>query len=135
MATSIGVGHDFSLGLLDEAGGNDTWNAPGLALGSGNSNGLGILLERGGDDSYTSGSGGTLGWANGSDRGVSNGFDHLFTTGLFVDGDGADTYATPGVESMGIGNGVTWLHPPSAPANAPVERGGGLDGEGTLTLP
>jgi len=135
MATSIGVGHDFSLGLVDEAGGDDVWNAPGLALGSGNSNGLGILLERGGNDTYVSASGGTLGWANGADRGVSTGFQHLLTTGLFLDGGGGDTYQTPGVESMGIANDVTWLHPPTAPENAPVERGGGLDGEGPLILP
>jgi len=135
LATSIGVGHDFSLGLVDEAGGNDTWVAPGLALGSGNSNGLGILLERGGDDTYASPSGGVLGWANGADRGTSPGFEHLPTIGLFLDAGGADTYGAPTGATPPPADDTAWIHPPTSPENAPVERGGGSDGVGPIVLP
>jgi hypothetical protein len=63
-ATSIGVGHDFSVSWHIDSGGNDIYRAPGLSLGSGNTNGVGVLVNLGGDDEYHAPGEPTLGCGN-----------------------------------------------------------------------
>jgi hypothetical protein len=52
VATSVGVGHDFSIGMLLDLGGDDQMTGRGLCLGEGNSNGLGLLVNAGGNDTF-----------------------------------------------------------------------------------
>lgn len=127
IATSVGVGHDFSLGILDERGGDDTYHGPGLGLGSGNATGFGFLFDHAGADHYISTSGNAIGWANGTDRPSSASMGHLPTLGVFIDLGGADTYETVNSADLGMTDGASWLHPPTKPENAHGEFAVGVD--------
>jgi len=117
---AIGAGHDFTIGYLNERGGNDTYNAPNLSLGGGNANGIGIFHDHGGDDVYTTHGGTTLGRANASKKGPRE-FLHVF--GIFIDGDGNDTYNEPYAKSN-----TQWISPKSDPENPNAyEIGVGVD--------
>jgi hypothetical protein len=124
LATATGQGHDLSVGVLVDASGNDHYVAPGLGVGGGNDNGIGFFLEGGGDDRYDVPEGTTFGGANTGDRGVP--FEAALCLGLFVDADGADTYAAVGPESP-IGDGRTWTLDDRKPGHKPGEHGAGLD--------
>jgi hypothetical protein len=134
LATSIGVGHDFSLGLLYEASGDDHYHAPGLALGGGNSDGIGLLLDASGADHYLSESDSNLGWANAQDYPTYAGFEAQRCTGLFLDGGGDDVYDRPDLVDPPVGDDTIWVHPPTHEGYGSVESGGGIDGEGAIGL-
>ncbi len=135
-ATSIGVGHDFSVGWHIDSGGNDVYHAPGLSLGSGNANGIGVLINLGGDDIYRVRSEPTLGCGNLSGEVNKNAARRAIpTTGLFVDVGGSDTYDV--VSKVLRGDQTIWNdvgEPPDSGLTS--EHGAGVDrADGGVALP
>jgi len=132
-ATSMGVGHDFSVGWLYDDAGDDTYNAPGLSTGSGNVDGWGFLVDGAGTDRYIVPGGAVLG-GFGSAAG-EGGYDSFRasrpTLGFQVDVGGADTYTIGGNAADYDGKLV------KAPENtaAPKAAGVHLDAnDGTLLV-
>ncbi|MCP4245808.1 MAG: hypothetical protein GY778_02055, partial [bacterium] len=107
MNMAQGAGHDFTVGLLWDAAGDDTYRAPNLSLGGGNADGIGIFRDDSGDDTYEVEANTTLGRAN-SYRPGSLRFD-LLCLGLFLDLGGRDTY--PAAKDF-AGNDRFWTQPP-----------------------
>ncbi len=124
LATATGQGHDFSVGVLVDAAGNDHYVAPGLGLGGGNDNGIGYFIDAAGDDRYDVPDGTTFGQANIGDRGAP--FESAMCLGIFVDAGGADTYPGVPAESL-VGDGRTWSIDARKPGHKPGEHGAGLD--------
>ncbi|MCE9558103.1 MAG: hypothetical protein K8R88_04060, partial [Armatimonadetes bacterium] len=89
MNMAMGAGHDFSLGMLIEGGGSDSYNAPNLSLGAGNANGIGVFVDKGGDDFYTS-TGITLGMSADSQLGTLR--EIALSLGVFIDFGGDDSF-------------------------------------------
>ena len=58
MAQSQGQGHDWSIGVLHDAGGKDEFDGAGGCLGSGRWNGIGAFWKQGGDATFKGGGGG-----------------------------------------------------------------------------
>ncbi len=104
--TSVGVGHDFSVGWLVDRAGDDHYHAPNLSLGSGNAGGYGFFVDLGGDDEYVATS--TFSFGNAS---IESPGDELRqasgTIGMFVDRGGVDTYARPTIEP--VASDTMWL--------------------------
>jgi hypothetical protein len=127
-ATSIGVGHDFSGALHFDGGGNDAYTAPGLSLGCGNSQGVGGLVNRGGVDTYTPSGANTFGCASLGHAAPYTSRDDLPTVGVFVEVEGADTYAAP-TGAPPAADGATWSFPVNAakPGAPQTELSGGVD--------
>ena len=134
-STSIGVGHDLSIAIHINRGGNDLYRAPSLSLGSGNANGIGILVNTGGNDHYEAAGEPTMAAANLSrEIPPRSSRESLVTAGLFVDVGGTDTYVATG-SGVGRGNDSTWINPRRNPAVA-SEKSAGLDTEtGNVTMP
>lgn len=127
--TSVGVGHDFSIGWLLDRDGDDVYHAPNLSLGAGNAAGYGFFVDLAGNDTYTATSDFSFGNAS-----IETPGDSLRaaagTIGLFVDRGGTDTYSRPTMAP--IAENTMWtqeLHP------AMGEHGGGADSaSGSLGL-
>jgi hypothetical protein len=127
IGTSVGQGHDFSVGLLADYSGDDTYAAPGLGVGGGNDNGVGLFLEGGGSDRYDAPDGTTFGASNSGERGAE--FESALCLGLFADADGVDTYAGF-VEPSLVGNDRVWRFEDRREMRRPGMRGGGIDRNG-----
>lgn len=135
-ATSIGVGHDFSVAWHIDSGGSDIYRAPGLSLGAGNANGVGVLVNLGGDDEYHAPGEPTLGCGNLSSevdgdlarRGVP-------TTGIFIDVGGHDVYDAP--SNVVRGDDTSWIDTRELPdSGVTTEHGAGIDAtDGGVSLP
>jgi hypothetical protein len=133
----LGTGHDYSIGMLINERGNDTYVYAGLAAGSSNCQGMGFFVDNGGIDTYTTTSTYSTGLGNMSgecDTGNRKVIDNI---GLFIDSGGAqDTYNWPDEGD------TTPSHP--VPANdssfgyswndSKYEHGGGVDGDGVTGL-
>jgi hypothetical protein len=134
-ATSIGVGHDFSVGIHVDGGGRDVYRAPGLSLGAGNANGVGMLINVGGDDEYHAAGEPTLGVANLSGEiPAGSARETRPTFGLFLDVGGVDVYDAPG-STVVRGDGAQWTNNRRAPPLA-TEHSAGLDAaDGDVLLP
>jgi hypothetical protein len=127
---SVGLGHDWSLGILADHAGNDKYRAPSLAVGAGNADGLGFLVDEAGDDTWWSSANNTFGHANAGDYAKYPVFESFPCIGVFIDAGGKDSYERPDMTTVPIGDDKTWVNP--APNNLPdVEKGGGADGTGT----
>lgn len=124
LGTSVGQGHDFSVGVLADYSGDDAYIAPSLGLGGGNDNGIGLFLEAGGADRYDVPDGTTYGGSNSGERGAE--FEAAICMGLFADADGADTYATFAPEGA-VGNDRAWAWGTRRAQRRPGMQGGGLD--------
>jgi len=122
MNMAQGAGHDFTTGLLWDAGGDDTYHAPNLSLGAGNANGIGIFRDDAGRDTYDVSAETTLGRANSSAPGSLR-FD-LLCLGVFLYSGGDDIYPAA---KTGIGNGSIWLQPPPQDSASAFARGVGRD--------
>lgn len=137
-ATSIGVGHDLSVALHVDLGGDDEYGAPGLSLGSGNANGVGILVNAGGNDVFRARGQPALGGASSTEI-LGDPYRKAFpTVGLFVKAGGNATYEIAGADA-GYG-GQSWSFRANASAGdggAPVpEKSAGVDRPtGTASLP
>ena len=106
-----GASYWYSIGLLSDGAGNDRYLATQYAQGAGIHLAVGSLYDRGGDDHYVCKFGVTQGTAHDLSVGlqidetgndyyvVSDGQGMSITnsTAIFIDGQGDDTYATPGV--------------------------------------
>jgi len=126
-ATSIGVGHDYSVALHYDEGGDDQYHGPGLSLGSGNDNGIGFMLVAGGNDTFKADAVNSLGSANCGDlQGTSRA--KLQTLGVFVKASGTATYAVGGIDAGGY-PGSNWSYAPENDAGAGLtyEKSAGLD--------
>ena len=132
-ATSIGVGHDFSVGWHLDLAGDDSYRAPGLSLGSGNANGIGVMINLGGKDTYDTQGKRTLGGASISKDAAAGARASVINLGLFVDTGGADTYTISGTTEDR--NNKSWLYKSSNTTTTTKEWGVGLDGTGTVELP
>lgn len=111
-ATSIGVGHDFSISWHMDSGGNDTYDCwriekndkgeqqtlyGGLMLGCGNETGMGIFLNVGGDDIYEGRSENMYGGAYVASPTTPDTIrNELLCLGLFLDVGGVDAYGKIG---------------------------------------
>jgi hypothetical protein len=119
MATSIGVGHDTSLGYHIDLSGNDIYKAfqtetkdgveskadAGLVLGCGNNNGMGFFVNIGGDDIYHSKASPSLGMYGGAMPCAGSGMrEEMINIGVFIDIGGNDTY-----EKEGVKNNISWV--------------------------
>lgn len=120
-ATSIGVGHDLSIGWLLDRDGNDTYHAPGLSLGSGNAAGIGLFVDGGGVDDYRAT--GDFSFGNASIETVGDPVrGPAGTIGLFVDRGGDDLYARPNLAP--VAQNATWQQ---FQHDAITEHGAGSD--------
>jgi hypothetical protein len=125
----VGAGHDYSVGIHINDGGDDEYVFGSLAAGASNCQGVGLFVDNGGIDiyspnnTYNTGLGNHSGECEAPSRVVGQ------SVGIFMDSGGdADTY------------GGTWedQHPP--PGNdltfgvqwngTDDEHGGGIDGSG-----
>jgi hypothetical protein len=102
---ALGAGHDFSIGILIDHTGDDTFAAPNLSLGAGNANGLGWFLDLAGNDSYRA-AGLTLGAA--ADATPNSLRERALTLGLFMDLGGQDTYPEVAPWARTGGREVRW---------------------------
>ncbi len=121
-ATSIGVGHDLSIGWLLDREGHDTYQAPGLSLGSGNAAGIGVLVDAAGDDVYEAT--GDFSFGNASIETVGDPVrGPAGTIGLFLDRGGDDSYARPTIAP--VMQNATWQQ---FQHDAATEHAAGTDG-------
>ncbi len=132
-ATSIGVGHDFSVSWHLDLGGDDSYRAPGLSLGSGNENGIGVLVNLGGKDTYDTQGKRTLGGASIGKSSASGSRASVINLGVFVDTGGADSYTISGTAEDR--NNKTWTYTSGHAGVTTKELGVGLDSAGTVQLP
>ncbi len=139
MATSIGVGHDTSLGYHIDLGGNDTYNCwrteekdgketkvpSGLVVGCGNNNGMGFLVNVGGDDYYDVAGSPSLGMYGGP-MPCQGSFmrEGMINIGVFLEIGGKDTY----VQDKAKDN-MSWAQKPdpASPCEGKTNFGVGLD--------
>lgn len=120
MNMSQGSGHDFTLGCLFDYEGDDYYCGQGLSLGGGNANGMGLFIDFTGNDTYDTHGDIFLGRANIASRGGLR--DHMKCLGVFIDGQGKDTYTAPFA-----GNKRTWKQPPPLTPPLPTEKCLGID--------
>lgn len=123
---SLGSGHDYSVGVLINEAGNDTYHVTTLAVGSSNCNGVGLFVDNGGDDRYLATSDYNEGMGNVSDE-CRDTRPSARSMGIMIDAGGRDTYEGPASEFPRPANDTTWNHVRSS---HPGERGGGVDGTG-----
>ena len=95
-ATSVGVGHDFSIGLFLDEGGDDIVHAPGLSIGAGNMNGIGMYFDLGGNDTYIAGEPSCPAGNLSTEAPPGDPRETRPTVGLFVDIGGTDSYQIGG---------------------------------------
>ncbi|MBI2395031.1 MAG: hypothetical protein HYV09_36005 [Deltaproteobacteria bacterium] len=115
VATSVGVGHDFSSTVHLDEGGDDVYRGPGLSLGTGYANGLGVLVNVGGTDSFAASGAFTLGGAMAGEV-FKSPRGKLPTYGVFVKAGGSATYAIGGVDALRSGG--TWSYAPENASSA-----------------
>lgn len=89
--SSLGLGHDFSMAVLVDSGGNDRYRAPSFGLGATTCRGVGVFIDSGGDDDYELLAPNALGTAA-----DTCGDSQARAWGLFVDADGTDHYGSRG---------------------------------------
>jgi hypothetical protein len=127
-ATSIGVGHDYSVALHYDEGGDDQYHGPGLSLGSGNDNGIGFMLVAGGTDTFKADAINSFGSANCGDlQGTARA--KLQTLGVFVKTNGTATYTIGSGDAGSSYPGSSWSYAPENDAGAGLtaEKSAGLD--------
>jgi hypothetical protein len=131
---SLAMGHDFTVALLVNLGGNDRYEIvkDGLAFALNRS--VAMLLDVGGDDEYSHNPENKPGFAKNDEKfrargGVSTYFSDTTSIGLFLDVGGQDTYS-PERE-----NNTTWLDPEDSPNGADRNFSVGVDrADGDVSL-
>jgi hypothetical protein len=111
---SAGFAHDLSVGWHQDQAGNDTYLGAWQSLGTGSNHSLGVFWNASGDDTYASTH--YLGW--GMCTVLSQYFTSshprhaLRTTGIFIDGQGKDTYSRPAFfDPELLAENTTWVQP------------------------
>jgi len=123
-----GAGHDFSVGVIVDEGGDDTWVYGGLAAGASNCEGIGLFVDNGGADTYQPTSQYSTGLGNHSGECIDTTRVAVDTIGLFMDSGGdTDTWAWPDGDRATPENdasfGIRWN-------DHETEFGGAVDGDG-----
>lgn len=123
-----GSGHDFSVGILLNAEGDDTYRFSTLAAGASNCQGIGIFADDDGSDTYEALSEYSVGLGNHSTE-CENAERTLGPSiGLFLDGGGdPDTWTWPVGAHPVPGDGATFGYAWTGSAD---EHGGAVDGDG-----
>lgn len=122
----LGAGHDFSVGVLLNEGGDDTYTISGLGAGASNCNGIGLFVDNTGDDSYLASSDYGSGMGNVSSECLET-RPLAVSLGVMIDGAGADTYTYPVSDYPVPADNTTWGHTRN---DLPSEGGAGVDTEG-----
>jgi len=129
----LGTGHDYSIGMMINEAGDDTYVFAGLAAGASNCQGMGFFVDNDGADSYTTSSTYGVGLGNMSgecDSGTRKVVDNV---GLFLDSGGdTDTWSWPADEGHPVPGddssfGYSWN-------DSEYEHGGAVDGDGETGL-
>jgi hypothetical protein len=112
---SLGMGHDFTVALLVDLGGDDRYRVDGSGLGQSLNRSVAMLIDVGGDDRYESEDVHRPGTAANNERfrargGARTYFAETTSLGLFLDVGGADRYWTEEA-----GNDRVWLDPADSP--------------------
>ncbi len=97
MYTSLGAGHDYSIGQLWNEAGDDLYQGP-VTLGWGNANGIGVFVDGAGADRYQVQRLGAASSSRAGQRGL----------GLFVDGGGEDEWPEDDALAQ---PGTKWIRP------------------------
>ncbi len=124
---AIGGGHDFSIAWFVDASGDDVYRAPGISFGGGNDGGAGIFADLLGTDSYDATGNNSFGHGNSPPDDTLRA--RTGTVGIFLEADGADTYARPTIGE--VANDASWLQTQHDPPGG--ERGVGIDRTGGRT--
>jgi hypothetical protein len=121
----LGGGHDFSVSWFVDRAGTDDYRAPGLSFGAGNASGFGLFADAVGDDRYDSTS--DLSFGNASIETPTDALRRMVkTVGIYLDADGADTYARPTIAP--VANDAMWRQ--TARPGDYGEEGVGIDRTG-----
>lgn len=122
----MGLGHDFSVAVMVDDGGADTYVGPSRSIGASKCHGFGLFADNGGDDSYTALENKAIGWATDYDWAVGTCGDSTtyVSYGFFVDVGGTDTYDKP--DTTGYGNDTLWITDDPDDTDA-QEISGGID--------
>ncbi|MBX2801833.1 MAG: hypothetical protein KTR31_29410 [Myxococcales bacterium] len=132
----LGLGHDLSIGLTINEGGNDTYVLPDLGAAASSCQGRGLFVDGGGDDTYVASTTRSVGYGN-------HWRDELTkltscdesprieeqSVGLFIDAGGTDTWTWPG--KGGPGDDSTFG---TSGHGMQGEHGGAVDGQGEAGL-
>lgn len=127
----FGAGHDYSVGIFVNEGGDDTYVYSGLAAGASNCQGIGLFVDNDGADTYTASSDYSTGLGNHSSECEAR--SAARSMGIFVDSGGdADSYTfptgsahpTPADDSS---FGYSWN-------GTSDEHGGAVDGDGATAV-
>lgn len=131
---SLAFGHDFSVALLINIGGNDVYEVPNNGLAYSINRSVAMLLDIGGDDVYRGKQDNRPGMAVFDEKfrgrtGTSTYFADSSSLGLFLDVGGEDGYELEG------SNNATWLDPADSPNRLVRNFSVGVDrDDGTVNL-
>ena len=123
---SLALGHDFTVALLVNLGGDDRYSIVKDGLAQARNRSVAMLLDVGGDDEYVCNEESRPGSAVNDEKfrgrgGVSTYFADTTSLGLFLDVGGDDSYTPPRE------NNSTWLDPADSPNWADRNFGLGVD--------
>ncbi len=122
----MGAGHDFSIGVFLNEGGNDTYAISGLGAGASNCNGVGLFVDNVGDDTYRASSDYGSGMGNVSAECLET-RPGAASLGVMMDAGGTDAYEYPTSDYPLPADDTTWGHERNG---LPSEGGAGVDTEG-----
>lgn len=110
----IAFGHDFTLAILADLGGNDRYECPNDVIARSINRSVAMLLDASGDDVYRSGEKGRPGAATfdvklAERRATSVYWTEPTSIGLFVDGGGKDDYGGGDAK-----DGASWIDAPGS---------------------
>ena len=128
VSVNQGSGHDYSLGVLINEGGDDVYRITGLSSGASNCNGIGLFVDNGGDDLYLAVSDRSSGVGNISNECLATRPDAV-SIGIMLDAGGTDDHMYPAMVDPNFvlpSNGGTWGW---EAFGLPSEHGGGVDGD------
>ncbi|MFH1463519.1 MAG: hypothetical protein ABIO70_03960 [Pseudomonadota bacterium] len=124
----VGAGHDFSVGVIVDEGGDDTWVYGGLAGGASNCEGIGLFVDNDGSDTYLVSSAYSTGLGNHSGECIDTGRVGAPAIGLFMDSGGdADDWTWPGGDHPAPADDSSFGYDQNAHE---TEHGGAVDGDG-----
>jgi hypothetical protein len=128
----VGAGHDFSVGVIVDEGGDDTWLFGGLAAGASNCEGIGLFVDNDGADLYLPQSSYSTGLGNHSGECIDTARTAVDTIGLFMDSGGDGDSWDWGFEDRDApaddsSFGIRWNE-------HETEFGGAVDGDGETAV-
>ena len=130
---SLGTGHDYSLGLLMNLQGDDTYNATSLSLGASSCNGIGLFVDAAGDDMYRATSTRAVGLGSHGECLTDEDRVLALSVGILLDAGGVDDWTYPESETIpSPANDSVFGH---AATDSPTERGIAVDADDATGLP